>query len=79
MGFNSAFKGLIAQPVSSDTLLIIRSSRSVIAASGFTYVAVMAEFELSSHSAMTATYIKPEAAITLLELLMMSGVSLETC
>jgi len=40
----------------------------------------MAEWELRSHSAMTAvTYVKPEAAITVFELLMMSGVSLETC
>ena len=33
----------------------------------------MAEWELRS------TYVKPEAAITVFELLMMSGVSLETC
>jgi hypothetical protein len=51
MGFNLAFKGLIAQHVSSDTPLIIRSLKTV----------------------------KPEAAITVFDLLMMSGVSLETC
>jgi len=51
MGFNSGFKGLIAQLVSSDTPLIIRISKTVIAASGF----------------------------TVFEILMMSGVSLETC
>jgi hypothetical protein len=38
MGFNSGFKGLIVQHVSSDTPLIIRSSKIVIAASGFKYV-----------------------------------------
>ena len=37
MGFNSGFKGLIAQHVSGDTPPNIRSSKTVIAASGFTY------------------------------------------
>jgi hypothetical protein len=40
MGFNSAFKGLIAQHVSGDTPPIIRSSKTVIAASGFIYILV---------------------------------------
>jgi hypothetical protein len=70
MGFNSAFKGLIAQNVSNDTPLIIRSSKIAIAASGFTYVRCCRQPQ---------TYVKPEAAITVFELLMMSGVSLETC
>jgi hypothetical protein len=61
---------LIAQNVSSDTPLIIRSSKTVIAAPGFTYVASCRQQQ---------TYVKPEAAITVFELLMMSGVSLETC
>jgi hypothetical protein len=38
MGFNSEFKGLIAQHVSGDTPPIIRSSKTVNTASGFTYV-----------------------------------------
>jgi hypothetical protein len=62
---------LIAQHVSSDTPLIIRSSKTVIAASGFTYVC--------GSYRQPQTYVKPEAVITVFELLMMSGVSLETC
>ena len=62
MGFNLAFKGLIPQHVSSDTPLIIRRSKTVIAASGFTYVCGCRQL-----------YVKPEAAITVFELLMMSG------
>jgi hypothetical protein len=53
---------LIAQHVSSDTPLIISSSKTVIAASG--------------SCRQPQTYVKPEAAITVFELLMMSGVSL---
>jgi len=47
--------------------------------------AVMAEWEFSFHSAMTAAgsqpqmYVKPEAAITVFELLMIRAVLLETC
>jgi hypothetical protein len=46
--------------------------------------AVMADWELSFHSVMTAagnhkSYVKPEAGITVFELLIMRGVSLETC
>jgi hypothetical protein len=41
--------------------------------------AVMAEFPLSHDSCrQPQTYVKPETAITVFELLMMSGVSLET-
>jgi len=65
---------LIAQHVSSDTPLIIRSSKTVIAASGFTYVCGCRPLDRQPQ-----TYVKPEAAITVFELLMMSGVSLETC
>jgi len=57
MGFNPAFKGLIAQHVSSKTPLIINHDSC----------------------RQPQTYITPEAAITVFELLMMSGVSLETC
>ena len=72
---------LIAQHVSSDTPLIIRSSKTVIAASGFTYVCGCRQLSLLSHDSgrQPQTYVKPEAAITVFELLMMSGVSLETC
>jgi hypothetical protein len=43
--------------------------------------AVMAEWEPFSHDGcrQPQTYVKPDAAITVFELLMMSGVSLETC
>jgi hypothetical protein len=58
---------LIVQHVSSDTPLIIRSSKTVIAASGFTLWL------------QPQTYAKPEAAVTVFELLTMSDVSLETC
>jgi len=42
----------------------------------------MAERELSSHSAIAETgkkYVKPQAAITVFELLMIGGLSPETC
>ena len=55
-----------------DTPLIIRSSKTVIAASGFTYVCGCRQLQA------TTNYVKPEAAITVFELLMMSSVSLET-
>jgi len=42
--------------------------------------AVMAEPWLSNDSCrQPQTYVKPEAAITVFDLLIMSGVSLETC
>jgi len=66
--YNLLFQCLpTAQRVSSDTPFIIRSSKTVIAAYGFTYVCGCPQM-----------YVKPEAAITVFELLMMSGVSLET-
>jgi hypothetical protein len=46
-----------------------------IAASGFTCLSVPAAVSGQHRQ----TYLKPEAAITVFELLMMSGVSLETC
>jgi len=49
---------------------IIRSSKTVIAASGFTYVFGCQQPKM---------YVKPEAAITVFELLMMGSVSPETC
>jgi len=72
---------LIAQHVSGDTLPIMRSSKTVIAASGFTYVFSCRPLRwLSHHSGwQLKTYVKPEAAITVFELLMMGGVSPETC
>jgi len=58
-------KILIAQHVSGDTPPIIRSSKTVIAA--------------AVSGRQPQTYVKPEAAITVFELLMMGGVSPETC
>jgi hypothetical protein len=65
---------LIAQHVSGDTPPIIRSSKTVIAAFGFTYV-----FGCWPQRPATNRYVKPEVAITVFELLMMSGVLFETC
>jgi predicted DCC family thiol-disulfide oxidoreductase YuxK len=61
--------------------LIIRSSKTVIAASGFTYVIGCRPLRWLNHRSarQPKTYVKPEAAITVFELLMMSGLSLETC
>jgi hypothetical protein len=72
---------LIPQDVSSDKPLIIRSSKTVIAAFGFTYVCgCRLQFPVNLDSdRQPQTYVKPEAAITFFELLMMSDVSLETC
>jgi hypothetical protein len=72
---------LIAQHVSSDTPLIIRSSKTVNAASGFTDIFGCWPQQWLSHrrGRQPKTYVKPEAAITVFELLMMSNVSLETC
>jgi hypothetical protein len=53
---------LIVQLISSDTPLIIRSSKTV-----------------ADSDWQPQTYVKPEAAITVFEFLMMSGVSLEIC
>ena len=73
-------QGLIAQHVSSDTPLIIRSSKTVIAASGSTYVCGCRPLRRLSHRSgrQSKTYVKPEAAITVFELLV-GGVSPETC
>jgi hypothetical protein len=69
---------LIAQHVSSDTPLIISSSKTVIAASGFTCLCGCRQLSWLNHDSYQA-HVKPEAAIRVFELLMMSGVSLETC
>jgi hypothetical protein len=73
---------LIAQRVSGDTPPIIWSSKTVIAASGFTYVFGCRLLQWLSHrggNRQPKTYVKPEAAITVFELQMMGGVSPETC
>jgi len=75
----------MAQHVSGDTPPIIRSSKTVIAASGF-YIcfwlpaAAMDKPWWLSHcsSRQPKTYIKQEAAITVFEILMMGGVWPET-
>jgi hypothetical protein len=60
-----------------------QSSKTLIAASGFTYVfgCRPLSWPWFSHdsSRQPQTYVKPEAAITVFELLMMSDVSLEIC
>jgi uncharacterized membrane protein len=65
------------------TLPIISSSKTVIAASGFTYVCgcqlPLRWLSHRSSNRQPKTHVKPEAAITVFELLMMGGVSLETC
>jgi hypothetical protein len=72
---------IIAQHVPGDTPLIVRSSETVIATSGFTYVCGYWQLSWLSHGSCRQpwTYVKPEATITVFELLAMSGVSLETC
>jgi hypothetical protein len=68
---------LIAQHISGDTPTIIRSSKTVTAASDFTLsAAAMAE---PLQRPATKNYVKPEAAITVFELLMMGGASPEIC
>jgi hypothetical protein len=61
-------------------LPIIRSSKTVIAASGFIYDFGYRPLHLLSHhsSRQPKMYVKPEAVITVFELLMMGDVSLET-
>jgi len=72
---------LIAQHVSGDTPPIIRSSKTLIAASSFTYVFSCRPLRWLSHRSgrQPQTCVKPEAAITVFELLMMGSVSPEAC
>jgi hypothetical protein len=67
-----AFKGLIAQHVSGDRPPIIRRSRTVIAASGFTYVfGCRLPLRWLSHRSgnrQPKTYVKPEAVIRVFEI-----------
>ena len=67
---------LIAQHVSGDTPPIIRSSKTVIAASGLKYVFGCRPLRWLRHRSgrQPKTYLRPEAAITVFELLMMGGV-----
>jgi len=62
-----------------DTPPIISSSKTVIAASGFTYV-FGCRLPLSHRSGnrQPKTCVKPEAEITVFELLLMGGVSPKT-
>jgi hypothetical protein len=61
---------LIAQHVSGYTPSIIRSSKTVIAAFGFTYVFGCQPLRWPGHRSgwQPKTYVKPEAAITVFEL-----------
>jgi len=72
---------LIAQHVLGDKPPISRSSKTVIAASGFTCVFGCQPLRWLSHRSgwQPKTYVKPEAAITVFELLVMGGLSPETC
>ena len=73
---------LIAEHVLGDTPPIIRSSKTVIAASGFTYVYGCRSLRWLSHRSgnrQPKTYVKPEATITVFEPLMMGGVSPKAC
>jgi len=70
---------LIAQHVLGDTPPIIRSSKTVTAVSGLTYVFGCWPLQCHRSSRQPKKYVKPEAAITVFELLMMGGVSPETC
>jgi hypothetical protein len=71
----------MAQHVSGNTPPIIRRSQTVMAASGFTAVFGFRPLRWLSHRSgrKPKKYIKPDAAITVFELLMMGGVSPETC
>jgi len=55
------------------------NSKTVIAASGSTYVFGCQPLRWPSQWPATKKYVKPEAAIKVFELLMMGGVSPETC
>jgi hypothetical protein len=70
----------MAEHVSGDTPPIIRSSKTVTATFGFTYVFGCRPLQWLSHRSgnrQPKTYVKPEAAITVFELLMMGDVSPE--
>ena len=71
---------LIDQHVSSDKPPIIRRSKTVIAASSFTYVFGCRSLQWLSHRSgrQPKTYVNPEAAITDFEFLLMGGVSPES-
>jgi len=61
--------------------LFLNCSETEIAASGFTYVFGCRPLQWLSHRSgrQPKTYVKPKAAITVFELLMVGGVSPETC
>jgi hypothetical protein len=61
--------------------LIIRSNVTVITASGFIhmYCCLLLSWLRRRSGRQPKTYVKPEAANTVFELLMMGGVSPETC
>jgi len=63
----------VAQHVSGASTPTIRSSKTVVPASGFTFGC------RPCNDRQPKSYVKPEAAITVFELLIMGGVSPETC
>jgi uncharacterized membrane protein len=70
-------------PKQTPTYRVRASSKAVIAASAFTYVfGCRLPLRWLSHRSgnrQPETYVKPQAAITVFELLMMGGMSPETC
>ena len=64
-----------------DTPPIIRNSKTAIAASSFTYVFGCRSLRWLSYRSgrQLKIYVKPEAAMAVFELLMMGGLSPETC
>jgi len=81
MGFNSGFKGLKAQHVSSGTPLIIRSSnylQPLVYIRMWWQAVVKPEWLRRDYGRSPYAYVNQRLQIQL-ELLMMSGVPLETC
>ena len=67
--------------ITAQTLIPVRETDDKISAMILFVVSFLWDFEFHSADScrQPQTYVKPEAAITVFELLMMSGVSLETC
>jgi len=77
MEFNSAFKGLNGTKFLTYNLRV--TGHEPFTVSFVNIVGIPRMFVVAGSCRQPQTYVKPEAAITVLELLMMGGVSLETC